>query len=317
MPFVIVKGADILEYVIRVMDTESSVSIEPDTDNVRYLKATGQRINGFYHDLYTHNTHWYYAGKEYSDTHFYARMLIAADGSGFCGYDAKCTTVDMFDAEGKLIMRYHVGDDVAFPLSLDVDMINYVFRTFDSIWWIYKGRRIFIPASSAVSKVVTDFHSGLYIKEMTKLHDILYSADGRLIYTTDKFPPSLTFDGTGEQLHGDIRPVLLERYGLVAVCRQSEQRISSITLYDFNGHPMADMLLPHGNTAFHSIKLLEHTDIPVIFCCDDDMKISAYELLPSDNGELALYPLDITDRGFSVIDDTSFEDKHEQLWRRR
>lgn len=317
MPFVIVKGGDILKYVIRVMDTECSLTIEPDTDNVRYLKGTGQRINGFYHDLYTHNTRWYYAGKEYSDTHCYARMVVAADGNSFCGCNAECTTVDMFDAEGKLILSYHVGDDVIFPLSLGSDMINYVFRTGDSIWWIYNGRRIVIQASSAVSKIVTGFHSGLYIKEMTRLHDIVYSADGSLIYTTDKFPPLLTFGGTGEQLHGDIYPVLLERYGLVALCKNSEHLISSITLYDITGHPIADMPLPQGSIAFHSIKLLEHTDVPVVFCSNDDTMIRAYVLLPDDNDELAVYPLDTTDRGFCVIDDTSFEDKHEQLWRRR
>lgn len=320
-----------MAYEIRALNIASGVSIDIEKDSLQYRMATGKTINSFYYDSEAHTARWNYCGREYRLSNIcYDHITLAKDMNSFCGYNSGCEDVDIYDAVGTLILRYHVGDDTEFPLSLGDDMILYCFMTNNELWWIYKGKRRCVNVELGTEKAVVGFHSSRYVKVMSRLRDVVYNAEGDIVYQREKYPPSLTIGGVAVAADG-VTPLILERYGLVAVCTHGEDYCySSISLYDFHGRLHATVPLPENTAAFHSIKLLEHTDIPVIACYEElpdtshyfnngiarsvrpnmPMKLRWYELLPNEKGELALYKSGELYQGFRDIDTYTLEDRH-------
>ncbi len=321
-----------MAYQIKAVDIRSGVNLYVDKDSLQYRMGTGQTINGFYYDCVAHTAHWYYCGEDYLlENIHYDYTQIAKDYSGFCGFNKYCREVDFYNAVGELICRYHVGDDIDFPVELGDTMIKYIFMTDKEVWWIYHGKRVHYSAYSGAEKIEIGFHNNLCVKEMSRLRDSLYNAEGERLYHIEFYPYSLTIADkliqTGER---KARPLVLERYNLIAVCEIEDFYFTSISLYDFNGELTATVPLPEGTVAFHSVKLLEHTDIPVIACFEElpdtsryfnngiatsvrpnmPMKLRWFELLPDDSGELVLYKSGELYQGFRDIDTFTLADRH-------
>ncbi len=294
--------------------------------------GTGQTVNGFYYDCVAHTARWNYCGREYRlDSFRYDYTVLAKDYSGFCGFDSACTRVDFYNAVGELILNYTVGDDAEFPPDLGNSMILYIFMTHGEVWWIYKGQRVHYKAYSGAEKIEIGFYSNLYVKEMSKLRDNLYLATGERLYNMEFYPYTLTIaDKLIDTGGARAKVFVLERYNLLAVCEVRDYYFTAISLYDFSGGLHAVLPLPEGTVAFHSVKLLEHTDIPVIACFEVlpdtsrffnngvaksvrpnmPMKLRWYELLPSDSGELTLYKSGELYQGFRDIDIFTIQGRH-------
>ncbi len=322
-----------MAYELKVYEGPSGVSLDITADSLLYRMAIGQTINGFYYDQASHIARWYYCGKEYRLTGLaYDRVVLAKDLSGFCCYDHECEEVCFYNSTGDMILQYRVGDDVELPEILGDSMILYLFVTNREVWWIYKGKRQRFNVRLSIEKIELGFYSNLYIKTMSRIEEGVYDAEGRLLYRLERYPQTLTisehdipFDGAG------IIPLILERYQLIATMSFAEDYYyTSISLYTFDGEHHADISLPEGTVAFHSIKLLEHTDIPVIAVFEElpdtsryfnngiarsvrpnmPMKLRWYELLPDGDGRLALYKSGELYQGFRDIDTITLEDKH-------
>lgn len=321
-----------MAYQIKALDIPSGVSIDIEKDSLNYLMATGQLVNSLYYDNIVHTVKWCYCGKEYHLTDIkYDNVVVANDHSGFCGYDKACNDVDFYNAVGELVFSYHFGDEAEFPLSLGNTMILYIFRTQGEAWWIYRGKLRRIAVENVAEKVEIGFHSCRYIKVMSRLRDIVYDAEGAPVFVQERYPTGLTIGTTDISINKEVDTYLLERYGLIAVCEYDEELFyTAISLYEPNGVLYAEIPLPENTSAFHSIKLLEHTDIPVVACYEElpditryfnngiadsvkpnmPIKLRWYELLPNDDGILAMYRSGSLYQGFRDIDTITLEDRH-------
>ncbi len=322
-----------MAYEVRVFDVPSGVDICIAEDSLQYKMATGRTINGFYYDMIAHTATWNFCGTEHKLSDLcYDRIVLAKDMSGFCGFDSACENVDFFDAAGNVIFRYCVGEDADFPVTLGHDMILYRFITGKQIWWIYKGKRYCINVNASTEKVELGFYSSLYLKSISRLEDTVYDAQGSVLYRLSKHPSALSIAGNDIPSGGTgVTPLILERYKLIAVLSFSQDYCyDAVTLYDFNGSLHAAIPLPANCAAFHSLKLLEHTDIPVVAVYEElpdisryfnngvahsirpnmPMKLRWYELLPDDDGMLAMFRSGELYQGFRDIDDISLDDKH-------
>ena len=316
-----------------MLDVPSGVDIGIADDSLQYKMATGRTINGFYYDMFSHTATWSFCGTEYKLTDLcYDRIVLAKDLSGFCGFDAACENVDFFDAAGNVIFSYRVGEDAVFPAVLGHDMILYLFVTGKQVWWIYKGKRYCINVNASTEKVALGFSSNLYIKTMSRLEDVVYDAQGSVLYRLSKHPSTLFIAGNDIPSGGkESTPLILERYKLIAVLSYTQDYFyDAVSLYDFNGSLHAVVPLPVDCAAFHSVKLLEHTDIPVVAVYEElpdisryfnngiahsvrpnmPMKLRWYELLPDDSAMLAMYRSGELYQGFRDIDNISLDDKH-------
>lgn len=318
-------------YEICALDIHSDMTIEASCTDLQYLLATGQAVDSFYYDPEIGRAEWWYCGKRYSlDGISYEIMTLATDRSGFCGYNYGCEKVDFYNAEGELILCYS-DDECEFPSQLGDDIIRYLFMTGNKVWWIYDGQIRSIKPASGTERITLGFHSNLYVKEMNRLKDIVYNAFGEIVYLLERYPMRLTIGNTAIDIKGrEVKPLILERYKLIAVCFIEDHYFTEITLYELDGTVHATIPLPEGTVAFHSVKLLEHTDIPVIAFYEElpdvtkyfnngvaksvrpnmPMKLRWYELLPVENGRYALYKSGELYQGFNDIDPFTLEEPH-------
>ena len=322
-----------MAWEIEIVEASGVSCIDIGESSLSYLMATGQTVNSFYYDSSANTVRWNYCGTSYQLSDIsYDYVKVARDQSGFCGYNDCSDEVAFYNAKGELILNYHVNDDIDLPLSLGSKMILYIFTSEYEMWWIYCGKRYSLKCDQCAEKFDIGFHSNLYIKEISRLKESVYNAVGERIYLMEKYPQSLDIGGVSIPIKtkGAV-PLLLERYDLIAVCEYEDDfYFTSITLYDYSGSLYATVPLPEGTVAFHSIKLLEHTDIPVIVIYESlpdisryfnngvvtsvkpnmPMKLRWYELLPNDDGILAMYRSGELYQGFRDIDTITLEERH-------
>ncbi len=315
-----------MAYKIKAVEAPSGVSIDIEVGSLLHRMGTGQTVNGFYNDSVAHTARWSYCGKEYSLAKAdYDFMQLAKDYSGFCGYNSGGSMIDFYNEVGELICSYSPEHDTRteFPLSLGKDMILYFFVYGDEVWWIYQGERRSFRRYIGAERTVIGFHSKRYIKELGKLRDSVYDVFGNLVYRIEYYPFSLSINGVPISIRAEkAKAIMLERYNLIAVCEQDGISITAVTLYDLQGCKVAEIPLPENTVAFHSIKLLEHTDIPVISCYEELpstsryvaageiksvrhnmlLKLRWYEVLPNQQGRLTLYKSGELYQGFNEID---------------
>ena len=323
-------------YDINVVDKRSGVTVENSCTELQHRLATGRAVESFYYDMEAGKARWYYCGKSYAlESVSYDVMKLAVDRSGFCGYDFGCEKVDFYNETGEMIFSCGHDYDGVIPDAVNAEIIRYIFLTDKTAWWIFDGRIQKITTASSSEKLVLGFHSSLYVKSMNRLGDCVYNAYGDIVYALEKYPHRLTIGKTEiDILNRDVKPFILERYDLIATCIALDYYYSEIMLYDFNGNVHSRIPLPENAVAFHSIKLLEHTDVPVIVCYDelpdafryyDDriansvrpnmpMRLRWFELLPDEDGKLVLYKSGDLYQGFRDIDNSTLEDRH-VLWR--
>ncbi len=319
-------------YEVSVLDIHSDITIENSYTELQYRLATGQTVDSFYYDMEVGKATWWYCGKSYALCDiFYDVVTLANDHSGFCGYYYGSDKVDIYNETGELILSYYPEYDGEIPDSFNAERIRYIFMNYSKAWWLFDGKIRSIDLASRSEKLVIGFHSSLYIKEMNRLSDTVYDPYGRMIYTLSQHPLRLVIGNAEIPVNSrEVKVLILERYDLIAVCAIEDYFISSITLYDFDGRVHATIPLPVGTVAFHSVKLLEHTDVPVIVCFEElpgsgcyytdaianskrpnmPIKLQWYELLPDANGQLAMYKSVELYQGYRDIDTSTLEDRH-------
>lgn len=319
-------------YEVSVLDIRSDMTIENSCSELQYRLATGQAVDSFYYDIELGKATWWYCGNSYTLTDInYDVVTLATDHSGFCGYNYGSNTVDIYNETGELLLSCDPEYYSEIPDRFNADRIHYVFMNSSKAWWLFDGQIRSIDIVSRSEKLLIGFHSSLYIKEMNRLSDTVYNAYGEMIYTLSQYPLRLVIGDTEIPVSSrEVKVLILERYDLIAVCAAEDLYISSITLYNFDGTVHATVPLPEGTVAFHSVKLLEHTDVPVIVCYEElpsstryytdsiansirpnmPVILRWYELLPDESGKLAMYRSGELYQGFRDIDTSTLEDRH-------